>query len=265
VTIQSNTVIANDLTIYYEESGSGDPLILLHGSMGSGAHWRPYASRFAPHHRVIIPDARDHGRTAFTETDLTRTDPHCLADDVVALMDALALEKAALCGWSAGGNTALQVARRYPERVKALIVGGTTHHVSEKTQATLMAMGLDGPGKVNLERGQQVVPHLIAEWQQTHTQFPDHWLRLLERRSHAMFNPPQLMPPEELVAIEAPTLVIWGDRDQFLPVEEAIGVYRALPNAQLAIIPNADHFVTRTHRAQFGQHMADFLATLAAG
>jgi pimeloyl-ACP methyl ester carboxylesterase len=230
--------------------------------MGSGAHWRPYADLFA-HHRVIIPDARDHGRTAFTEIDLTRTNPHCLADDVVALMDAL--EKAALYGRSAGGNTALQVVRRYPERVKSLIVCGRNHHESEETQATLMAMGVDGPRKVNLARGQQVVPHLIAEWQQTHAQFEDHWLRLLERRPHAMFNPPLLMPPEELAAIAAPTLVIWGDRDQFLSVEQAVAVYRALPNAQLAVIPNADHFVTRTHRAQFGQLMADFLSAQALG
>jgi pimeloyl-ACP methyl ester carboxylesterase len=265
VTIQSNTVIANDLTIYYEESGSGDPLILLHGSMGSGAHWRPYASHFAAHNRVIIPDARDHGRTTFTETDLTRTNPHCLADDVVALMDALALEKAVLCGWSAGGNTALQAALSYPERVKALIVGGTVHHVSEKTQAALMAMGLDGPGKVNLARSQQVIPHLIAEWQQTHAQFPQHWLRLLERRSHLMLNPSPLMPPEELAGIKVPALVIWGDRDHLLPVEQAVEVYRALPNAQLAVIPNADHFVTRTHQAEFGRIVTNFLDNLSHG
>jgi len=261
MTSQSSTVTANDLTIYYEESGSGDPLILLHGAMGSGAHWRPYASRFASHNRVIIPDARDHGRTIFTETDLTRSNPDCRIADVVALMDALALDKAILCGWSGGGDTALKVARRYPKRVKALIVGGTTHHVSEEMRATLMVMGLDGPGEINVARARQAIPDLIAEWQQTHAQFSDHWLRLLERQSHLMLNPP-LMPSADLAAIEAPTLIIWGDRDQFLPVEQAVEVYRALPNAQLAIIPNADHFVTRTHQVQFGQLVTDFLLAI---
>jgi len=62
--------------------------------------------------------------------------------------------------------------------------------------------------------------------------------------------------------IDTPTRIIWGDRDQFLPIELAVEVYRALPNAQLAIIPNAGHFVTRTHEAQFRQIVTDFLVPL---
>ncbi|MFQ5421149.1 MAG: alpha/beta fold hydrolase, partial [Anaerolineae bacterium] len=123
------------------------------------------------------------------------------------------------------------------------------------------AMGLDGPGQVNLARAHKAIPDLIALWQRTHTQFPDHWLRLLERQSHLMLNPP-LLTVADLATIDAPTLIIWGDRDQFLPVEQAVAVYRMLPNARLAVIPNADHFVTRTHEAQFHQIVADFLATL---
>jgi len=59
--------------------------------------------------------------------------------------------------------------------------------------------------------------------------------------------------------------VIWDDRVQFLPVGRAVAVYRALPNGQVAIVSNADHFVTRTHRVQFGQHVADFLVALPLG
>jgi pimeloyl-ACP methyl ester carboxylesterase len=80
-----------------------------------------------------------------------------------------------------------------------------------------------------------------------------------------MLNPSPLMPPEELAGIKVPALVIWGDRDHLLPVEQAVEVYRALPNAQLAVIPNADHFVTRTHQAEFGRIVTNFLDNLSHG
>jgi pimeloyl-ACP methyl ester carboxylesterase len=80
--------------------------------------------------------------------------------------------------------------------------------------------------------------------------------------SHAMLNPPPLTQ-ETVQHLEAPTLLVWGDRDQFLPVEEAVTLYRWLPNAQLAIIPNADHFVTRTHQGEFGRIVTNFLETVS--
>lgn len=79
-----------------------------------------------------------------------------------------------------------------------------------------------------------------------------------------MLNPPRLSQ-ETVSTIEAPTLIVWGDRDQFHPVEEAVTLYRWLPNAQLAIIPNADHFVTRTHQGEFSQVVANFLDNQAHG
>jgi pimeloyl-ACP methyl ester carboxylesterase len=69
--------------------------------------------------------------------------------------------------------------------------------------------------------------------------------------------------PRDLATIATPTLIVWGDRDQFLPVEQAITLYRLLPNAQLAIIPNADHFVTRTHQGEFGRIATNFLETVS--
>ena len=258
----SNFIQVNDLNMYYEEAGRSRALILLHGSMGSSAVWQPYLPVFSPYGRVIVPDLRDHGQTTFTPTfDLARAVAQSAAD-VIGLLDALGIEQATLCGWSGGGNYALHVAQQYPERVRALIVGGVTLRMTDAARATLQAMGLDSPGQVNVDRGQQMVPHLIALWQQTHSQTPDHWLRLLERLSYLMLNPPPL-EKEAVRTIAAPALIVWGDRDQFLPVDEAVTLYRWLPNARLAVIPNADHFVMRTHQLEFGRVITNFLEALA--
>lgn len=73
-----------------------------------------------------------------------------------------------------------------------------------------------------------------------------------------MLEPP-VLPLTDLACIETPVLVIWGDRDQFAPVEQ----YRALPHAQLDIVPGADHFVTRTHQPQFAHRVAELLLALS--
>jgi pimeloyl-ACP methyl ester carboxylesterase len=258
-----NFIQVNDLSIYYEEAGSGEALVLLHGSMGNGAVWQPYLPVFSPYGRVIVPDLRDHGRTTFTpDFDLDQTAAQNAAD-VIALLDGLEIERAVLCGWSRGGGIALRTAFHYPERMRGLIVGGVTLEVTDATRATLYAMGLDGPGKPNWARGQKAIPDIIARWQQTHVQTPDHYIRLLERNSHGMFKSNVMPSQRELATIATPTLIVWGDRDQFLPVEQAITLYRWLPNAQLAIIPNADHLVTRTHQGEFGRIVTNFLTTVS--
>jgi pimeloyl-ACP methyl ester carboxylesterase len=73
-----------------------------------------------------------------------------------------------------------------------------------------------------------------------------------------MINP-TLPVEDDLKQITVPTLIVWGDRDQFLPVEEAVDVYRLIPNAQLAGVPNADHFVTRTNVAIFAELVKAFI------
>lgn len=102
-------VRANGTDIYYVEAGQGEPLLLLHGGLVSnGAAWdgSPIAyvshlATFAPHFRVIAPDTRGHGRTSNPERGAISYAQ--LVDDVVALIDALGLERPLLCGFSDGG------------------------------------------------------------------------------------------------------------------------------------------------------------------
>ena len=250
-----NFVNANGINIYYESFGSGKSLIFLHGSMGTGKVWKPYVPILLNDFNIILPDLRGHGKT---ENPDKAIDLHLIADDIVALIEALKLEKPFLCGWSGGGDVSLDVAIRYPDCVSGLIVGGVTHRISESYFASLKAMGLEGPGKVNFEQAEQNIPQLINLWKTEHVQSPLHWKELVTQLSFEMINP--TLPAEDnLKQITLPTLLVWGDRDQFLPIEDAIELYRLIPNAQLAVIPNANHFVTRTHVLLFAELVKEFV------
>lgn len=250
-----NYAQANGIQIYYEDYGRGEALIFLHGSLGTGRVWHPYISSLAQDFHLIIPDLRGHGKT---ENPVGAINLHLLSDDTAALIAALHLEKAYLCGWSMGGDIGLDVAIRYPELVSGLVVGGVTYRISDTYFASLQAMGLEGPGQINVEQAQKSIPQLVALWQAEHRQNPSHWQELAAQLSGEMLNP---TPPadEDLRQIRVPTLLVWGDRDQFLPVEDALALYRLLPEAQLAVIPGADHFVSRTRVELFAALVRGFL------
>ena len=248
-------VNANGINMYYESFGSGISLIFLHGSMGTGKVWKPYVPILSNDFNIILPDVRGHGKT---ENPGKEIDLHLIADDIAGLIDALKLEKPFLCGWSMGGDVSLDIAIRYPDRVSGLIVGGVTHRISETYVASLKAMGLEGPGQINFEQAEKNIPQLINLWKTEHVQSPSHWKELLTQLSFGMVNP-TLPAEDDLKRITVPTLIIWGDRDQFLPVEDAVGLYRLVPSAQLTIVPNADHFVSRTKVMFFAEFVKEFV------
>ena len=259
--VQSDTspagrfVPANGLAVYCEAYGGGEPVLFLHGFLSTGRVWQPYVPLLSPDFTLHLPDLRGHGQT---ENPGGAISTRLLAGDVAALIAALGLERPCLCGWSMGGDVALRVARRYPDLVGKLIVGGVTLSPSDTYFASLKAMGLDGPGQVNFERAEQAIPQLVAVWQAQHRQSPTHWKELATQLSHDMLNP-ELPTDDDLRQIAAPALIVWGDRDQFLPIDDAVALYRALPQARLAVVPNADPFVTRTHPEHFARLVRDFL------
>lgn len=248
-------VNANGINMYYESCGRGIPLIFLHGAMGTGQVWKPYVPLLSQDFNMILPDLRGHGKT---ENRGREIDLHLLADDLVGLLKALKLEKPFLCGWSMGGDISLDIAIRYPDKIGGLIIGGVTHQYSETYSASLKAMGLEGPGQINFEQAEKNIPQLIDLWKTEHVQSPSHWKELITQLSFGMVNP-TLPAEDDLRQITMPTLIIWGDRDQFLPVEDALALYRLIPRAQLAVVPNADHFVSRTKVKLFAEFVKEFV------
>jgi pimeloyl-ACP methyl ester carboxylesterase len=109
----------NGLSLHYEEHGSGEPLILLHGGIGAGEMFAPIVPALTEGRRVITVDLQGHGGTADVDRPLR---PEDMADDIAALLDHLGLEQIDLMGYSLGGIVALRTAIQHPERVRRLVL-----------------------------------------------------------------------------------------------------------------------------------------------
>src|SRR5947209_19149790 len=108
----------NGINLYYETQGSGRPLILLHGGLGSGEMFGPIVPTLAANHQLVVVDLQGHGRTADIDRPI---DTRLMADDIAALIDHLGLDKPDVVGYSLGGGVALQTAAKYPAKVGRLV------------------------------------------------------------------------------------------------------------------------------------------------
>ena len=116
----------NGLHLYYETEGTGRPLILLHGGLGSGEMFGPVRPALAANHQVITPDLQGHGRTADIDRPL---DVRLMADDIAALIRHLGLDRPDIVGYSLGGGVAFMTAVKYPELVRQARGRLGAHHL----------------------------------------------------------------------------------------------------------------------------------------
>jgi pimeloyl-ACP methyl ester carboxylesterase len=245
---------ANGLDIYYQEHGQGRPLLLIHGGTATAESWQPYLAAFAAHYRVITPDSRGHGHTA---NPLGRMSYRLLADDMAALVQALALDKPLICGYSDGGQVALEIGMRYPALPQALVIGAAWFKFSESYRTWLRSVvGDEHTPYMDIAQFERDYPDWAAWLQQTHG--PDRWQTLLQQIK-PMWAAPLNYTPEDFARVVAPTLVLVGDRDQLIPVEEAWEMYRLLPRAELAVVPGCDHLAFDARVDLFQPLILDFL------
>jgi pimeloyl-ACP methyl ester carboxylesterase len=108
----------NEINLYYEVHGTGRPLVLLHGGLGSGEMFGPVLPLLAAEHQVVAPDLQGHGRTADIDRPL---DVRLMADDIAALIARLGLNRPDVVGYSLGGGVALHLAAKYPDKVRRLV------------------------------------------------------------------------------------------------------------------------------------------------
>ncbi len=237
----------NGINLYYETTGTGRPLILLHGGLGSGEMFGPILPSLTAHHQVIAVDLQGHGRTADIDRPL---DVRLMADDIAALIDHLGLRKPDVVGYSLGGGVALQVAIRHPEKVGRLV----TASANIRRDAIYPDM-LRQQGQVNAAAADFMKDTPMYELYQRVAPRPEDFPRLLDKIGAAMAQDFDFT--EEVRGLRMPTLVVAADADM-APPSHYVEIFNLLDGGQrdggwtgegrpkgghaLAILPGRTHY-----------------------
>jgi pimeloyl-ACP methyl ester carboxylesterase len=227
------TIEANGLTIGYEVAGAGPPMILLHGATSSGREqFATQVPILAPAFRLYLPDARGHASSVWDpRAGLSTTQ---MADDVLAFADALELETFHLLGYSMGAMTGLHVASRAPGRLRTFVAISIG---AEREPRLAVGRVLMDPDRIE---GHD--PSWARELTARHDPFQGvgGWRRLLPAIVADIEAQP-LLRPADLRAIDPPTLVAAGDRDPFVPVDQALALARQVRDGRLLVLPGVGH------------------------
>lgn len=248
---------ANGLRIAYLTEGDGPPLVLLHAATSSATEdWAAQRPLLRQHFRLYLPDARGH---AGTRWDTDRGWSHgMLVDDLVAFVDGLGLERFHVAGLSMGAGTALAVAMLHPERVRSAVLAAVG---VEPEPRNSVARRLMDP-----ERIERNDPAWAARLARRHdsVQGEGAWRKLLLAIRDDILA--QRHPrPEELLRARLPILLACGDRDPWVPLEQAVRLQRQLPEASLFVAPGVGHVLTAERPSLFNQAMLQFLRSSEAG
>ena len=218
----------NGIQMYFETHGDGEPLLFLHGGLGSGDNWRFIFADPPGGFRLIAPDQRGHGASTNPSRVLTFRQ---IAADTLALLDHLQIDRVKAIGVSGGGIALLHMATAQPSRIEAMVVVSAPPYFPAKAraiQAQFTEDMLPDSERAALRRrhthGEEQIRTLFENVKTFATDYDD-----------VSFTPPLLG------TITARTLIVFGDRDFLYPVSLAFDLHAAIPNSSLWVVPNGGH------------------------
>lgn len=218
-------VEVNGVRLYFEVWGSGEPLLLLHGFGGCSQDWAPLTKSWSEHFQLIAPDLRGHGRSSRLEGRFRHSDA---AVDLLALMDELGITACKGLGISGGGNVLLHMATQHPDRVNAMVLVSATSYFPAQARSIMRQYEWTNDEREAMRRrhpgGEPQLDALL-----------DNARGFADSYDDMNFTPPFL------ARIQARTLIVFGDRDPFYPVEIAVEMARAIPSSSLWVVPNGGH------------------------
>jgi pimeloyl-ACP methyl ester carboxylesterase len=263
----------------YHMVGSGPPVVLIHGMLNSSRHWRSVALRLAERHTVIAPDLIGHGDSATPRGDYS-LGAH--ASSIRDLLAVLGVERATIVGHSLGGGVAMQFFYQFPQRTERLVLissGGLGHEVSPLLRtaslpgASVLASlathprllsGLDAAGRRLSAVGWRRAVYLQAIVRA---------LRPLEQpgarkaflhtlRSVIDIHGQRVGASDRLYLLkDMPTLIVWGERDNTIPLAHGRAAQQAAPGARFESLPKAAHFPHLEEPAALAEVLLDFISS----
>jgi pimeloyl-ACP methyl ester carboxylesterase len=240
---QSGYAPVNGIKLWYAEFGKGSPVVLLHGGLANSNYWGLLVPELARNHRVIVVDSRGHGRST---RDTRPYGYDLMADDVVALLDYLKIEKAAVVGWSDGGILGIDLALRHPARVSSVFAFAA----NTDTSGVVDGVEKNPTFAAYIERAGHEYEKLSAT--------PKEYDAFVDQISKMWATQPN-WTAEQLKAIKTPVVVVDGDHDEAIKRPHTEQIAAQIPGAGLLILPNTSHFSFLQDPAQFAWNVEHFL------
>ncbi|GAB2605985.1 alpha/beta fold hydrolase [Streptomyces capparidis] len=268
-TATAGTAFVNGITLAYEDHGTGEPVLLIHGHPFDRSMWAPQTAHLAATGwRAIVPDLRGYGGSQVVP-GVAGLD--VLAGDLAALLDHLGVERAVVAGLSMGGQIAMDFHRQFPERVRALVLADTFAQAeTDEGRRTRNAMadrllreGMGGYADEVLTR--MLAPYNVEA-------LPDvagHVLRMMrgappEGAAAALRGRAERPDYTDMLPrVAVPALVVVGRDDAFTPVADAEYLRDRIPGASLTVVEGAGHMPNLERPEVFNRALGDFLASLA--
>nr|HID13387.1 alpha/beta hydrolase [Anaerolineae bacterium] len=227
------TVSVNEVKLYYEEHGTGPTLLLLHAGWGLPVNGFDAQVRAFPDCHLVIPHRRGYGRS----TPVSSLGPYFhrqAAADMLALLDALKVERAALWGHSDGAVIGAMMAIQYPDRVRALIFeGGHLYCRKPQTRRAFERVLASPESLPEAIQEALIAGHGVERWRQVLRNWAEAWLALGERDGDLYTG--------RLAEIRCPTLILHGAHDPHTAVAEIEALATQIPDAELHVFPAAGH------------------------
>ncbi len=263
-------VTIKDRQLFYEDQGSGFPLLFGHSYLWDGAMWEPQVAALSARYRCIVPDLWGHGRS--DPPPQTPYSIEALAEDFWALTQSLGLKRFAVIGLSVGGMWGVHLALNHPEAVAALVMMDS-YVGPEPEENRLRYFGMmdmvEKAGMVPPPIREAVLPlffspvtmqqnpDLPARFQSSLAAIPPERIAGILTIGRAIFGRSSILEP--LPGLKAPTLIIVGADDRSRPPHEAEEMARLIPGARLEIIPQAGHISNLEQPERVNALLADFL------
>ena len=259
-----------NVTLGFDDKGSGLPVVMLHGFPHDRQLWLQQRNALSTRVRCILPDLRGFGESS-------SHGPHSMdqyADDVIALMDHLDVPQAVVCGLSMGGYVAMAMWRRHAERIRALVLCDTRAtpdtDAARASRDELIALARRDGARAIAEK--QLKGMLGKTTHETRPHVVSHMRAMMERQSvegiagalAALRDRPDSRPT--IASITVPTLVVVGEEDTLTPVSDAEAMIDLLPSfahGRLEKIEIAGHASCVERPAAVSHVLAEFLSTLA--
>jgi pimeloyl-ACP methyl ester carboxylesterase len=231
-----------EVQTWYDEHGSGDPLVLLHGGLVDARFFAPNLGPLAERFHVYTPERRGHGHTPDVPGPITY---QLMADETVAFLEAVVGEPADLVGHSDGAFVAMLVAMQRPELVKRLVLisGGFS---KEGEAAPEMEWNVD-----------EIAAFLAPAYGEVSPDGEEHFKVVATKIGEMAAREPYL-EASELAKVTPRTLVVFAD-DDLVTMTHAVDMFEALPDAELAVVPGTSHFLTQEKPQLVNALVLDFL------